>query len=92
MSRTGPRNAHADYEPGKPMLDAIEAWEKAVAEEERLRHAARKAVADELREAGVSHGALSNHVPWTEGTVKNIAKEYGVPGLRQRKPEAPAES
>ncbi|WP_434593352.1 hypothetical protein [Streptomyces sp. A5-4] len=88
MSRTGPRNTHADYQPSETMLAAIKAWEDVVAKEEELRHAARAAVAEELRTAHVSHGALAQHVPWTEATVTGIAKEYKVPGLRQRKPAA----
>lgn len=88
MSRTGPRNTYADYQPGQPMLDAIAEWEAAVKIEEEKRHAARKAVAEELRTAQVSHGALAPHTPWTEGTITGIAREYKVPGLRQRKPAA----
>ncbi|KPI33318.1 hypothetical protein OV450_1406 [Actinobacteria bacterium OV450] len=84
MSRTGPRNLHADYEPSEKLRAAIAAWEEAVQKEEELRHAARKAIADELLEARISHGVMSQHVPWTEATVTGIAKEYKVPGLRQR--------
>ncbi|MFJ7592505.1 hypothetical protein ACIQZO_35070 [Streptomyces sp. NPDC097617] len=85
MSRTGPRNTHADYQPSATMLAAIKEWEDAVALEEKTRHAARQAVAEELRTANVSHGALAPHTPWTEGTITGIAREYKVPGLRQRK-------
>ncbi|WP_199570570.1 hypothetical protein [Streptomyces murinus] len=97
MSRTGPRDTYADYEPSERLKDAIAAWEAAVKEEERLRHAARAAVADELRNARVvrngeerpiSHGALAAHVPWTEATVTGIAKEYKVPPSRQRKTDS----
>ncbi|MEU2487087.1 hypothetical protein ABZ593_21070 [Streptomyces sp. NPDC012617] len=93
MSRTGPRDTYADYEPSKAMQKAIEQWEKAVEEEERLRHAARAAIARELRTAYVirdgvskpiSHAALAKHVPWTEGTITGIAKEYKVAPSRQR--------
>lgn len=84
MSRTGPRNTYADYEPSEAMQAAIEAWEAAVKKEEELRHAARAAVAEELRTARISHEALAKHLPWTEGTVTGIAKEYKVPGLRAR--------
>ncbi|MCX4550561.1 MULTISPECIES: hypothetical protein [unclassified Streptomyces] len=86
MSRTGPRNTYADYRPSEKMLAAIKAWEDVVEQEEKLRHAARAAIAEELRTARVSHGALAKHVPWTEATVTGIAKEYQVPPLRQRAP------
>ncbi|MFF4292138.1 hypothetical protein ACFY0N_00610 [Streptomyces vinaceus] len=85
MSRTGPRNVHADYEPSDELKAAIETWEKAVEAEEKARHAARKVIAAELERARISHGAMAVHVPWTEATVTGIAKEYKVPGLRQRK-------
>ncbi|MFD9422246.1 MULTISPECIES: hypothetical protein [unclassified Streptomyces] len=94
MSRTGPRDLYANYEPSPKMLAAIKAWEDVVKEEERLRHAARKAVAEELRTATVerdgvehpiSHAAIAKHLPWTEPTVLTIAREYKVPGVRQRK-------
>ncbi|MGC4947750.1 hypothetical protein ACLQ2N_16335 [Streptomyces sp. DT224] len=84
MSRTGPRNVHADYRPSEEMLTAIEEWQAAVKLEEERRKAARAAVAEELRTARVSHGAVAPHTPWTEATIHGIAKEYGVPGLRQR--------
>ncbi|RPK58099.1 hypothetical protein EES44_24515 [Streptomyces sp. ADI96-15] len=87
MSRTGPRNTYADYQPSKAMLAAIREWEDAVKVEEEKRHAARAAVAEELRAARISHGALATHTPWTEGTITGIAREYKVPGLRQRKAE-----
>ena len=90
MTRHGPRNTHADYEPSETMLAAIKEWEQAAAEEERLRHLARAAVAEELRTAHVSHGALAPHTPWTAATLTGIAKEYGVPGLRQRSSDADA--
>ncbi|THA54272.1 hypothetical protein [Streptomyces sp. A1136] len=85
MSRTGPRNTYADYQPSEKMLAAIKEWEDVVKLEEEKRHAARAAVAEELRTAQVSHGALAPHTPWTEGTITGIAREYKVPGLRQRK-------
>ncbi|MFD4315030.1 hypothetical protein [Streptomyces sp. NPDC058548] len=89
MSRTGPRNKYANYAPSQAMLDAVEAWETAVKAEEDTRHAARAAIAEELRTAGVSHEALAKHVPWTEATVTGIAKEYKVPPLRKRKAADP---
>ncbi|MFD5788619.1 hypothetical protein ACFWH1_18600 [Streptomyces sp. NPDC127037] len=88
MSRTGPRNVHADYKPSEEMLAAIQEWQDVVKLEEDKRRAARAAVAEELRAAGVSHDAIAKHLPWTAATVHGIAKEYGVPGLRQRQPAA----
>ncbi|MFJ5890338.1 hypothetical protein [Streptomyces californicus] len=97
MSRTGPRDLYANYEPSPEMLAAIKEWEDAVKEEERLRNKARAAVAEELRTATVerggehhpvSHAAVAEHLPWSEPTVLTIAREYGVPGVRQRKKAA----
>ncbi|MGC0418365.1 hypothetical protein [Embleya sp. AB8] len=86
MSRApGPSNLYADYTPAPAMAEAIAAWERSVEEELRLRNAARKAVADELKASGVSHQAVAKFVPWTEATVAGIAKEYGVPPKRKRK-------
>lgn len=94
MSRPRPRDLYADYKPSRKMLAAITKWEEAVDEADRLRHEARKAIAEELRTATVkrdgeeypiSHAAVAEHVPWSEPTVLTIAREYKVPGVRQRK-------
>ncbi|MFD3978304.1 hypothetical protein ACFWR6_06925 [Streptomyces griseus] len=97
MSRTGPRDLYASYRPSPKLLAAIAEWEESVEQEERKRHAARKAIAVELSTATVmrdgvrhpvSHAALAEHLPWSEPTVLTIAREYGVPGVRQRKKAA----
>ncbi|WP_086779897.1 hypothetical protein [Streptomyces griseus] len=97
MSRPRPRDLYVDYKPSPEMLASIKKWEDAVDEAERLRHEARKAIAEELRTATVkrdgeeypiSHAAVAQHVPWSEPTVLTIAREYKVPGVRQRKKAA----
>ncbi|MFF2612323.1 hypothetical protein [Kitasatospora sp. NPDC058046] len=69
------------YEPSAALTGALEAWAKSVDKEAELRHAARKAVADDLREARVPVAEIAEHVPWTPATVHGIANEYGVGDL-----------
>lgn len=70
-----------DYKPSLEAAHALKAWEKSVAEEERLRHAARAALAADLKaDPDLPYSAVAKHasVPWTEMTLRNIGKEYGV--------------
>jgi hypothetical protein len=72
------------YKRGRELTIAIADWQDAVALAERLRHAARKAVAEELTATGVAHSVLAAtpDFPWKEETVRAIAREYGAPRLR----------
>ncbi|WTW95439.1 hypothetical protein OG216_19550 [Streptomycetaceae bacterium NBC_01309] len=72
------------YEPSAALKQAEEKWLEAVEAEEKARHAYRKAIADELRASGESHGRVAAATLYTPETVRGIAKEYGVPGKRQR--------
>ncbi|MEC3995197.1 hypothetical protein VSR01_17310 [Actinacidiphila sp. DG2A-62] len=71
------------YEPSPEFTAALAAWAKAEEELGKKRTAARKAVADELRTSGVSQAKVAAHTPWTEATVRTIAREYKVPPLRK---------
>ena len=71
------------YEPSPEFVAALAAWARADEDLEGKRHAARKAVADELRASGVSRAKVAAYTPWTEPTVGAIAREFGVPALRK---------
>ncbi|WP_030236899.1 hypothetical protein [Streptomyces sp. NRRL S-350] len=79
---------HADrpkYKPSPALAAALKAWAQSVTDEEIARKTAREAVADDLKASMISNSEMAEHVPWTEETVRVIAKEYGVPGGRRRK-------
>ncbi|GGZ23582.1 hypothetical protein GCM10010387_15970 [Streptomyces inusitatus] len=71
------------YKPSPEIAAAFAALTKAGKDYEEKRQATRKAVADDLRAAKVSHARVAEHTPWTEATVRSIAEEHGVPPLRK---------
>lgn len=79
------------YTPSPHLTDALSAWQKAHEEAEKLRaieDKARKklraAIADDLKQYDVTNSAMADHLPWSEETVRGIAREYDVP--RKRNP------
>ncbi|MDX2732889.1 hypothetical protein [Streptomyces sp. PA03-2a] len=77
------RKSAEPHEPSQNLTDALEGLAKAEELLEEKRQAARKAVADELRASGLSHAKIAALTPWTEETVRNIAKEHGVTPKRK---------
>ncbi|MEU7092974.1 hypothetical protein [Kitasatospora aureofaciens] len=75
------------YKPSPALTAALKAWANSVDNEEKLRHAARAAVADDLKASMISNSEMAEAegIPWTEETIRVIAKEHGVPGGRRRK-------
>jgi hypothetical protein len=71
------------YEPSDEFIAALAVWAKAEEDLKEKWQAARKAVADELRTSGVSQAKVAAHTPWTEPTVRTIAREFNVPPLRK---------
>lgn len=81
-----PRNSKSKpstYEPSDNLKQAEKAMDDALEAYEAARHAYRKAIADELRTTGLSQGKMAQHTPYTEPTVRDIAREYGVPPKRK---------
>ncbi|MFB0617268.1 hypothetical protein [Streptomyces sp. AGS-58] len=77
-----------EYKPSQSTLDAIKAWEAAVDLEETTRHAAQKALADELKaDTDLPFAAVAAHpsVPWTEPTLRIIGKAHQVPPRQPNK-------
>ncbi|MEU6928992.1 hypothetical protein AB0A05_07490 [Streptomyces sp. NPDC046374] len=67
---------------------AINAWERYVKKEEKLRKAAQKALAQELiADPDLPVAALANlpEVPWGIGTLRIICAEYKVPPRQPNK-------
>ncbi|WP_328434544.1 hypothetical protein [Streptomyces sp. NBC_00425] len=82
------------YEPSDRALEALRAWQEAVAEEERLRHAARAALAADLKsDPDLPYASVAKHdrVPWTEMTLRGIGKEYGVQPRQPNKAKSTAD-
>lgn len=77
-----------DYKPSDAVRAALKAWEDALKAEEKTRHAARKALADELKaNPDLPYAAVAAHdiVPWTEATLRIIGGEYKVPPRQPNK-------
>ncbi|MFE4796198.1 hypothetical protein ACFRFL_14040 [Streptomyces sp. NPDC056708] len=73
----------APYEPSQALLDAEKEMDDALDEYEKKRTAYRKAIADELKTSGLSNAKLAPSTPYTEETVRGIAKEYGIEPKRK---------
>ncbi|MFC8887223.1 hypothetical protein ACFT54_09920 [Streptomyces cinereoruber] len=76
---TRPKKTSTPYEPSPTLTAAFAALAEAEQQETDARHAARQAVADELRASEQSNARIAEHTPWTEETVRGIAKEFGIP-------------
>jgi hypothetical protein len=77
-----------EYKPSDTAREALKAWQDALDLEEKTRHAARKALADELKaDTDLPYAAVAAHplVPWTEATLRIIGGEYGVPPRQPNK-------
>ncbi|MFF0206389.1 hypothetical protein [Streptomyces althioticus] len=77
-----------EYKPSEEALAAIKAWQEALELEEKTRHAARKALAEELKaDTDLPYAAVAAHpqVPWTEATLRIIGQEYKVPPRQPNK-------
>ncbi|MFF5668849.1 hypothetical protein ACFY8S_01715 [Streptomyces hygroscopicus] len=80
-----------EFKPSDTTLDAIKAWEDAVKLEEKTRHAARKALADEMKaDTDLPYAAVAAHprVPWTEATLRLLGQEFEVPPRQPNKAKA----
>ncbi|MER7477370.1 hypothetical protein ABTX60_06905 [Streptomyces sp. NPDC126510] len=77
-----------EYKPSEAVRKALKEWEEALAKEEETRHAARKALAEELKaDTDLPYAAVAAHplVPWTEATLRIIGTEYKVPPRQPNK-------
>ncbi|MET7809801.1 hypothetical protein ABZT26_02940 [Streptomyces sp. NPDC005395] len=77
-----------EYKPSDTARNAIREWEESVKREEELRHAARKALADDLKaDTDLPYAAVAAHpaVPWTEATLRIIGQEFAVPPRQPNK-------
>ncbi|WP_406178070.1 hypothetical protein [Streptomyces canus] len=77
-----------EYKPSDAVRDALAEWKKALELEEKTRHAARKALAEELKaDLDLPYAAVAGHplVPWTEATLRIIGTEYKVPPRQPNK-------
>jgi len=72
------------YAPSPQLTAALDEFEKAQEAAEAARIRLRSAVADDLKEYGVTADVMAGHLPWSGETVRGIAREHDVP--RKRKP------
>lgn len=86
------RGMTADYTPSPDLAEAIAAYEDAQKATEAKRLALRAAVGRELKEPPEpTNGQVAEFLPWSEETVRGIAREFGVkpkraPTVRSIKP------
>lgn len=74
-----------EYAPSDDLKTALRGLEEAEELLQERRQAVRAAVAADLRtHPDVSNAEMSEHVPYTQETIRLIAREYDVP--RKRKP------
>lgn len=76
-----------DYDPSPQVAAAITTWRKAQDTEAEARTAVRSAIAEDLKDSknkDVTAEAAAAKLPWSDETIRGIAREYGVP--RKRKP------
>ncbi|MEV6565902.1 hypothetical protein [Streptomyces kronopolitis] len=78
-----PKDPKPAYEPSDALTEAEKEMNDAWEAYEEKRHAYRKAIAAELKASGLSHAKLAVHLPYTEETVRGIAREYGVAPKRK---------
>ncbi|MEU0060511.1 hypothetical protein [Streptomyces sp. NPDC006334] len=77
-----------EYKPSDETRAAIKAWQEAVDLEERTRHAARAALAADLKaDKDLPFRAVADHplVPWTEATLRLLKDEYDIPPRQPNK-------
>lgn len=70
------------HKPSPELKAAVKAWLDAVDAEEKTRHAARKAIADELKQnpdLPIAALGKSDAIPWDTEMIRRIAREYNVP-------------
>lgn len=72
-----------EWTPPKRMTDAEKEMNDAADEADKKRRAYQKVLAEELAQSGLSQGRFAAHTPYTEQTIRNIAREYGVPPKRR---------
>lgn len=72
-----------DYEPSKRLAAARAAYQETHEAAEKARAELRAAVAAELLDFDATTAAVATVVPWSEETVRGIAREAGVPHRRK---------
>ncbi|MEV0779214.1 hypothetical protein [Streptomyces sp. NPDC050428] len=68
-----------DYAPTQSLEAALASYSEAERVKEEARLALRGAIAQELKTQDISSKVLAPHTPWSEETLRSIAREYGVP-------------
>lgn len=74
-----------EYKPSDETRTAIREWMDSVRIEEEKRHAARAAIANDLKaDTSLPYRSVAAHplVPWSEATLRLLANEFDIP-LRQ---------
>ncbi|MGE7437541.1 hypothetical protein [Kitasatospora sp. NPDC001175] len=68
-----------DYTPSAQLTQAIADYDKAQQEADAARDALRLATATEMKTHDVTAKVLANHLPWSDETIRGIAREHDVP-------------
>lgn len=73
----------ADYAPSAALKAALAELEQAQQAVLDAREKVRAAVAGDLKAFDITNDVIAEHLPWSEETVRGIAREYGVPHKRK---------
>jgi hypothetical protein len=68
-----------DYSPSQELRAAIARYEEAQTAADAARDALRTAAAEEMKQFDVTAKVLAGHLPWSDETLRGIAREHGVP-------------
>lgn len=68
-----------DYAPTPSLEAALASFSEAERVKEEARLTLRDAIAQELKTQDISSKTLAPHTPWSEETLRGIAREYEVP-------------
>jgi hypothetical protein len=68
-----------DYTPSADLQKAIDHYEATQKAAEEARDALRLAAAAEMKDHDVTTKVLAGHLPWSDETLRGIAREHGVP-------------
>lgn len=70
------------YTPSPQLIAALDAFAEAERIKEEARLKLRDAIAEELKTQDITSKGLTPHTPWSEETLRSIAREYDVPRKR----------
>jgi len=69
----------ANYTPSPQYKAAFDEFERTKQAHNKAKQALRDATAEELKTTGIASKAFTPHSPWSEETLRGIARDYEIP-------------